>query len=103
MTQMTQETPKVQKPRKKRAPRTPKIERQVVELNHVMYYKDSLGEADIAVLSDIQIVEEVMAQKHKEYGIASIARESLLQRILTNADTFEVAETPKETEETKET
>ena len=76
-------------------------ERQTITLDGVTYALDSLSETAQGALKDVTVIDQEVAKYNTQIGIAQIARDALITKIIAEKDTFEVIE-PEAKEETPE-
>ena len=67
-----------------------KVERQKITINKVEYFLDSLNEESQKILNEIRIIDAEMQRYNIQMNIAGVAKNSLLEKLDSNSNTFEL-------------
>jgi len=65
------------------------VERQRITINKEVYYLDSLDEDSQKLLNEIRVIDNEIQHLQIQMSIAGVAKNSLLEKISDNTDTFQ--------------
>jgi len=65
------------------------VERQRITINKEVYYLDSLDEDSQKLLSEIRVIDNEIQHLQIQMSIAGVAKNSILETLNDNADTFQ--------------